>query len=151
MTADELLPVGFDPPTSVDTELSRLEPLGSQHNQADHAASMWSIEHVRSTPGYPDGKWPPRSGKTLEEKVADIRRHAEDFKRRAGLSFTVLDPATTTKSVVSTCIPPPSEEWDVRMRSWVRADTAGPRTTRRCRRTLARHRLALAALGGCVR
>jgi hypothetical protein len=31
----------------------RLEPLGPQHNQSDHAAWMSSIEHIRSTPGYP--------------------------------------------------------------------------------------------------
>jgi hypothetical protein len=92
MTADEFVPVGFDPPTSLTTDQFRLEPLGPQHNQADHAAWMSSIEHIRSTPGYPDGNWPPRSGMTLEENLTDLRRHADDFTRGAGFTFTVLDP-----------------------------------------------------------
>jgi hypothetical protein len=40
MTSDEFVPVGFDPPTSLVTDQFRLEPLGPQHNQADHAAWM---------------------------------------------------------------------------------------------------------------
>ena len=60
MTSDEFVPAGFEPPTSLVTDRFRLEPLGPQHNEADHAAWMSSIEHIRSTPGYPDGKWPPR-------------------------------------------------------------------------------------------
>jgi hypothetical protein len=65
------VPVGFEPPTSLTTGEFHLEPLGPQHNQADHAAWMSSIDHIRSTPGYPDGKWPPVSGMTLEENLAD--------------------------------------------------------------------------------
>jgi hypothetical protein len=53
MTADEFVPVGFEPPTSLTTDQFRLEPLGPRHNQADHAAWMSSIEHIRSTPGFP--------------------------------------------------------------------------------------------------
>jgi hypothetical protein len=55
MTGEGFVPVGFDPPTSLATDQFLLEPLGPQHNQADHAAWMSSIEHIRSTPGYPDG------------------------------------------------------------------------------------------------
>ena len=79
MPSDEFVPVGFEPPTSLATNQFHLEPLGPQHNQADHAAWMSSIEHIRSTAGYPDGKWPPRSGMTLEENLTDLRRHADDF------------------------------------------------------------------------
>ena len=92
MTSDAFVPVDFDPPTSLATEQFRLEPLGPQHNEADHAAWMSSIEHIRSTPGYPGGSWPPASGMTLEENLSDLRRHAEDFTRGVGYTFTVLDP-----------------------------------------------------------
>ncbi len=122
MTADEFVPVGFDPPTSFTTARFRLEPLGPQHNEADHAAWMSSIEHIRSTPGYTQGSWPPRNGMTLEENLADLRRHAEDFAHRVGFTFTVLEP---DDDVVIGCVylyPSDSDESDVTVQSWVRAD-----------------------------
>jgi hypothetical protein len=36
--------------------------------------------------------WPPLTGMTLEKNLADLRRHADDFARGAGFTFTVLDP-----------------------------------------------------------
>ena len=51
-----------------------------------------SVGHIRATPGYPDRRWPPRNGMTLEENRSDLRRHADDFTRRVGFTFTVLDP-----------------------------------------------------------
>jgi hypothetical protein len=122
MTPDVFVPVGFDPPTSLATGQFHLEPLGPQHDQADHAAWMSSIEHIRSTPGYPDGNWPPRSGMTLEENLADLRRHAEDFRRGAGFTFTVLDPGDNDIIGYVYLYPSASEEWDVTVQSWVRAD-----------------------------
>jgi len=122
MTAEEFVPVGFHPPTSLASDQFDLEPLGPQHNEADHAAWTSSIEHIRSTPGYPDGDWPPSGGMPLEENLADLRRHADDFARGAGFTFTVLEPAT--KDVIG-CVylyPSPSEDWDVVAQSWVRAD-----------------------------
>ena len=125
MTSDGFVPVDFDPPTSLVTDQFRLEPLGPQHNLADHAAWTSSIEHIRSTPGYPDGDWPPGSGMTLEKNLADLRRHADDFARGAGYTFTVLDPHDD--GVVVGCVylyPSSSQEWDVVVQSWVRADRA---------------------------
>lgn len=124
MASDVFVPAGFVPPTSLVTREFCLEPLGSQHNESDHAAWMSSIEHIRSTPGYSDGTWPPRSGMRLEDNLADLRRHADDFARRAGFTFTVLDP---TDNEVIGCVylyPSASAEWDVTVRSWVRADKA---------------------------
>ena len=124
MTADEFVPVGFDPPTSLATDEFSLEPLGPQHNAADLAAWTSSIEHIRSTPGYPDGDWPPRSGMPLEENLADLRRHADDFARGAGFTFTVLDPAAGDVIGCVYLYPSRSEHWDVTVQSWVRADRA---------------------------
>ena len=123
MSADEFVPVGFDPPTSLATDRFRLEPLGPQHNQADHAAWMSSIAHIRSTPGFTDSSWPPTNGMTLEENLADLRRHADDFTRRAGFTFTVLDPDEDNDVIGCVYLyPSTSTEWDVTVRSWVRAD-----------------------------
>ena len=86
---------------------------------------MSSIEHIRSTPGYPDGNWPPRSGMTLEENLTDLRRHADDFTRGAGFTFTVLDPGDNDVIGCVYLYPSASEEWDVTVQSWVRADRSG--------------------------
>ena len=129
MTSNEFVPVGFQPPTSFATDWFHLEPLGPQHNRADHAAWMSSIEHIRSTPGYPDNTWPPPwpplDGMTVEENLNELHRHADDFVHRAGFSFSVLD---SSDNDVIGCVylyPSVSEEWDVTLQSWVRADRAG--------------------------
>ncbi|MGK4595208.1 GNAT family N-acetyltransferase [Amycolatopsis sp. w19] len=124
MPADAFVPAGFVPPTALVTDEFRLEPLGPEHNSADHAAWMSSIEHIRSTPGYPDGDWPPRDGMTLDENIADLRRHAEDFARHKGFTFTVLSPADGDVIGCVYLYPTASEDWDVTVQSWVRADKA---------------------------
>ena len=122
MSPDQFVPVGFDPPTSLTTDQFRLEPLGPQHNQADHDAWMSSIEHIRSTTGFADSTWPPPSGMTLEENLADLRRHADDFTTRTGFTFTVLDPADRDVIGCVYLYPSRSDDWDVTVHTWVRAD-----------------------------
>jgi hypothetical protein len=125
MASEAFVPVGFAPPTSLVTDRFRLEPLGPQHNDADHAAWTSSIEHIRATPGYPDGNWPPPNGMSFEANLSDLRRHAADFAARRGFTFTVLDPADS--DVVIGCVymyPTTSATYDVTVQSWVRADRA---------------------------
>jgi hypothetical protein len=122
MTADPFVPAGFSPPTTLATDRFRLEPLGPQHNQADHAAWTSSIEHIPSTPGYPDGRWPPHDGMPLEGNLADLRRHADDFTRRVGFTFTVLDPADGTVIGCVYLYPTDDDEYDATVQSWVSAD-----------------------------
>ena len=69
----------------------RLEPLGPHHNDADHRAWMSSIEHIRATSGFSTWRWPPVEGMALDENLRDLRRHADDFERRVGFTYTVLD------------------------------------------------------------
>jgi hypothetical protein len=47
------------------------------------------MEHIRRSPGYPDGTWPREM--SLDENRADLERHARDFVDRKGFTFTVLD------------------------------------------------------------
>jgi hypothetical protein len=125
MATEPFVPAGYEPPTSLVTQWFRLEPLGPQHNDADHAAWMSSIAHIRATPGFPDGQWPPPDGMSLEANLADLRRHAADFASRRGFTFTVLDPVDG--DVVIGCVylyPAKSADHDVTVQSWVRADRA---------------------------
>lgn len=125
MAAEAFVPLDFEPPTSLVTDRFRLEPLGPQHNDSDLAAWTSSIEHIRATPGYPDGNWPPPDGMSLEANMADLRRHAADFEARRGFTFTVLDAAEC--GVVIGCVyvySATSANHDVAVQSWVRADRA---------------------------
>lgn len=124
MTPQPFVPPGFEPPLSLVTDRFRLEPLGPQHNEADHAAWTSSIDHIRATPGYPDGSWPPPDGMSLEDNLSDLRRHAADFEAHRGFTFTVLAP---DDSDVIGCVylyPATSADHEVEVQSWVRADRA---------------------------
>ena len=122
MTAEAFVPPDFEPPTYLDNDLFVLEPLGPQHNDSDHAAWTSSIEHIRATPGYQDGSWPPRDGMSLEANLADLRRHAADFAVHSGFTFTVLDPADRDVIGCVYLYPTRSTDHDVTVQSWVRAD-----------------------------
>jgi hypothetical protein len=101
----------------------RLEPLGPQHNQADHRAWMSSIDHIRATPGFPYGQWPPVDGLSLAENLRDLERHAEDFEGRVGFTYTVLD----DEDGVVGCVyiyPSRSDPGVAQVRSWVSANRA---------------------------
>ncbi len=117
------VPDGFAVPRSLPCAGFRLEPLGPEHNEADHQAWMSSIEHIRATPGFSDWRWPPADGLSLAENLRDLQRHADDFERRKGFTYTVLD----QKQRVIGCVyiyPSRSDPSVTEVRSWVTADRA---------------------------
>ena len=124
MADPPFVPTDFEPPTALVDAQFRLEPLGPQHNEADHAAWTSSIAHVRSTPGFPDGNWPPPDGMSLGRNLDDLRRHAADFEARRGFTFTVLDPVTGDVIGCVYLYPSESPHADVTVRSWVRTSHA---------------------------
>lgn len=101
----------------------RLEPLGPEHNEADHRAWMSSIEHIRATPGFPDGRWPPVEGLSLARNLRDLRRHAEDFQKRVGFTYTVLDDEDSVVGCVY-IYPSRAEPRVAEVQSWVTASRA---------------------------
>jgi len=120
----QLVPDGFDVPSELVTEEFRLEPLGPQHNERDHAAWMGSIEHIRSTPGFDGWGWPPVEGMPLDRNLADLRRHADDFATRVGFTYSVIQ---VPGDEVIGCLyiyPARDDGTIVDVRSWVRADHA---------------------------
>jgi hypothetical protein len=128
---DELfVPVDFAVPDGFIAKDFRLTPLGPQHNEADHAAWMGSIDHIRATPGFAGDGWPQEM--SLEENLRDLERHAQDFANRRGFTYTVL--SADTGDVIG-CVyiyPPDAEGTDggtatgaqAIVMSWVRADHA---------------------------
>jgi len=113
------VPDSFAAPPELVTEEFRLEPLGPQHNVGDFEAWTSSIDHIRATPGFPDGSWPTLM--PLCENLRDLERHAEDFRLRRGFTSTVLD----VNGEVIGCVyiyPSRDEDVDARVQSWVRAD-----------------------------
>jgi hypothetical protein len=121
---NDFVPQDFVPPRSLVTDEFRLEPLGPQHNESDLAAWSSSIEHIRATPGYPNGRWPPVGGMSAEANLGDLTRHAADFEARKGFTFTVLDPSADEVIGCVYIYPTKSTEHDVQVQSWVRADKA---------------------------
>jgi len=116
------VPDDFQPPLRLAADHFLLEPLGPEHNEDDHEAWSSSIEHIRATPGYPDGRWPRPM--TLEENRADLERHARDFAARSGFTYTVLDPSG--RGVIGCVYIYPDKEGvdDAVVSSWVRASHA---------------------------
>jgi hypothetical protein len=117
----DFVPPEFEVPTEAVFGEMRLAPLGPEHNASDYAAWSSSIEHIRATPGYPDGSWPREM--SLAENLKDLERHAEDFRQRRGFTYTVLDGG----GEVMGCLyiyPSRDERIDARVQSWVRADRA---------------------------
>ena len=124
--AEPFVPADFSPPTRMDHPAFRLRPLGPEHNERDHAAWMGSIDHIRATPGFPDGKWPrPMS---LDQNLADLQRHHDHFRDRVGFTYTVLEArGPADRAEVIGCVyiyPDDRPDTAVHVQSWVRADRA---------------------------
>jgi hypothetical protein len=122
MEPTPFVPPDFVAPPPLETSLFRLEPLGPQHNEPDYAAWTSSVEHIRRTPGWPDGKWP--DGRSLADNLRDLERHADDFAHRRGFTYTVLDSATADVIGCVYIYPEPGEPASARVKSWVRASRA---------------------------
>lgn len=101
----------------------RLEPLGPQHNESDLRAWTSSIEHIRSTPGFPDGGWPPVDGLSPAENLQDLQRHANDFEQRRGFTYTVLEDGDRVVGCVY-IYPTRSDSRIAQVQSWVSAGCA---------------------------
>jgi hypothetical protein len=129
--SDELfVPDDFAVPNGLIAGEFRLTPLGPQHNEADYAAWTSSIDHIRATPGFPDGSWPREM--SLSDNLRDLERHAQDFAERRGFTYTVL--STGTGDVIGCVYIYPASRHEpsggaegrprASVQSWVRADRA---------------------------
>lgn len=114
--SQDFVPPDFVVPTRYGGDGFRLEPLGPEHNERDYEAWTSSIEHIRATPGFPDGNWPyPMS---LEKNLSDLERHADDFAKRRGFTYTVIADDDVVGCVY--IYPSRSGANDAEVQSWVR-------------------------------
>lgn len=120
MPRQAFVPDDFEAPVSLEGPGFHLEPLGPEHNERDHEAWMSSIDHIRATPGFPDGKWP--SPMELADNLADLERHASDFAERRGFTYTVLDADDVIGCVY--IYPNDDQAHAADVSSWVRATHA---------------------------
>jgi hypothetical protein len=116
------VPDDFVVPHSLVTDMFRLEPLGSEHNEGDYRAWTSSISHIRATPGFEDRPW-PAPGMTPAENLRDLQRHASDFAARSGFTYTVRA-AGSEEIIGCVYIYPLAEGPGADVRSWVTADQA---------------------------
>ena len=105
----------FDVPEGFDGPGFRLEPLGPEHNERDHAAWIESIEHIKSTPGMGGPGWP--TPMSLEENLADLEKHAAEFEARVAFAYSILDGDEVIGCVYVN--PPRDDATDAHVRSWM--------------------------------
>jgi hypothetical protein len=122
VTQRPFVPPEFVVPRTLATERFRLEPLGPQHNEPDYDAWTSSVAHIKATPGWETSSWP--DGRSIEDNLRDLERHAGDFESRGGFTYTVLDQATDDVVGCVYIYPDKDGQHDAKVLSWVRASRA---------------------------
>jgi RimJ/RimL family protein N-acetyltransferase len=122
VSARDFVPPDFGVPLRLETREFVLEPLGPEHNERDYDAWTSSLDHIHATPGWEDSSWP--DGRSADENRQDLERHADDFRKRVGFTYTVLERESGDVIGCVYIYPLPDSEYDARVLSWVRASHA---------------------------
>ena len=86
MFTNQFVPDGFEIPALLETDLFRLRMLSVDDFEKDYEAVIESQELLQIMFG---GSW-PRVGFTLEENLADLERHQQEFLDRKAFAYTVV-------------------------------------------------------------
>ena len=117
MTASSFVSHEFDVPLAFEGPGFRLEPLSERHNDRDYDAWMSSIEHIRATPGFGDERgWP--IAMSLDANRSDLVGHGQDFEKREGFTYSILDDEDVIGCVY--IYPSTTPGFDAEVSSWVR-------------------------------
>lgn len=111
----EFVPSSFEVPAVLETERFRLRMLSVDDVEKDYEAVIESRELLRSE----GGSW-PRDGFTLEENLADLERHQQEFLSREAFAYTVV---SLDESRVLDCVyidPARKTDADAEVYMWVR-------------------------------
>lgn len=115
MTAEPFVPADFEVPAVLETADFRLRMLSVDDVEMDYEAVMETQQRLRSL----GSSW-PRDGFTLEENLADLRRHQQEFEDRVAFAYTVV---ALDESRVLGCLyinPTQDQEIDAQIAMWVR-------------------------------
>lgn len=86
MSTNRFVPDDFEIPASLETATFRLRMLSVDDVEKDYEAVIESRELLHTMFG---GPW-PRPGFTLEENLADLERHQQEFLSRKAFAYTVV-------------------------------------------------------------
>lgn len=115
MDKKQFIPKDFMIPPVLETEQFRLRMLSVDDVEKDYEAVMETQKRFLSL-GY---DW-PREGFTIEENLADLEQHQQEFLGREAFAYTVVSP---DESRVLGCVyinPSKEDGIDARIRMWVR-------------------------------
>ena len=84
--SNKFVPDDFKIPTLLETGLFRLRMLSVDDVEKDYEAVIESRELLHAKFG---GSW-PRTGFTIEENLADLKRHQQEFLDRKAFAYTVV-------------------------------------------------------------
>jgi hypothetical protein len=116
MPTKRFVPDEFVVPASLETDLFRLRMLSVDDVEKDYEAVVESRELLHTMFG---GPW-PRPGFTLEENLADLKRHQQEFLSRKAFAYTVV---SLDETRVLGCVyirPPRTTGSDAAVIMWVR-------------------------------
>ncbi len=79
----------FNVPLTLETDLFKLKKLTPDYAELDYDAVMSSKENLRNVFSINDD-WPAEN-MTLNDNIKDLQRHEQDFDKRTGFTYTVLN------------------------------------------------------------
>lgn len=115
---DQFVPCNFNPPPTFEINRFRLRMLTVDDVIKDYDAIMTSIDHLKGTFG-PNSPWPV-DDLSLEEDLAAIHWHQEEFNKRASFAYTVVNLDESQCLGCVYVLPSDSERYDAMVVLWVR-------------------------------
>ena len=116
MSTNQFVPDDFEIPSLLETDRFRLRMLSVDDVEKDYEAVIESRQLLHTMFGDP---W-PKPGFTLEENLADLERHQQEFLSRKAFAYTVV---SLDETRVLGCVyinPPDTTDSDAVVVMWVR-------------------------------
>ena len=118
---EKFVPDDFIVPEKLETEKFRLRMLTVEDVEKDYDAVMSSREHLRSLASQEDEEdtW-PEENMTIEEDLADLARHQDEFLKREAFVYTVV---SLDESICLGCVyinPSEKKDFDAEIYLWAR-------------------------------